>query len=86
MSNLAYCLYFFIKSDMKNFSRIVGISTICAFLFLGFATKASTGETTTGTTIAYTGSLLTYLTTQKSSISSSLTTTYTKLYAAFTKT
>jgi len=59
---------------------------ICAFLFLGFATKASTGETTTGTTIAYTWPLLTYLTTQKSSISSSLTTTYTKLYSAFAKT
>ena len=54
MSNLAYCLYFFIKSDMKNFSRIAGVLMICAFLFLGFATKASTGETTTGTTIAYT--------------------------------
>ena len=77
---------------MRNFSRIVALSTMSAFLFLGFATKASTGDVvstgsvTTGTTIPYTGSLLTYLNAQESSVNSSFTNTYARVYSAFTKT
>jgi hypothetical protein len=76
---------------MKNFSRCIGISTLCAVLFLGFATHASTGDASTGsmitgTTITYTGSLLSYLNAQENNINSLFTTTYGNVYSAFTKT
>ena len=71
---------------MKNLPKMAGISMICALLFLGFATHASTGDTTTGAAISYTWSLLTYLNTQENAINSSFTTSYGKIYALFTKT
>lgn len=59
---------------------------ICGMLFLGFTTKASTGETNTGTTITYTGSLISYLNTQEKNINTMFTTVYAKVYSLFTKT
>lgn len=71
---------------MKNFSKMLGISTICTLLLLGFATQASTtGDISTGTVI-YTWSLLIYLDTQEKSIDTLFNTTYNKVYSTFTKT
>ena len=90
LSNLAYCLYFFMKSDMKNFSKILGISLVCAVSFFGLMTQASTGDSIgTGnvdTGSIYTGALTPYLTIQENTINTLFTTTYAKLYGAFSKT
>lgn len=61
---------------MKNYQKMIGIGMLCMVFFLGYSTKASTGDivetgsVTTGIVIPYTGSLLTYLTAQESSLSS----------------
>ncbi|HMS91505.1 MAG TPA: peptidoglycan-binding domain-containing protein [Candidatus Absconditabacterales bacterium] len=77
---------------MKNLSKCIGISLLCTVFFLGYSTKASTGDvvttgsTTTGIVIPYTGSLLSYLNAQENSLSSGFTNTYTRLYSIFSKT
>lgn len=101
MSNPAYCLYFLIKSGMKFFWKLIGISTICGIFFFGYVIQASTGDSTgtgntttwsiiTGTnstgSVKYTWSLLTYLNEQETSLSLSLSTTYAQLYSTFSKT
>ena len=58
MSNPAYCLYFLIKSDMRNFWKIIGISTICSLFFVWYLTQAATGDTT-GTGNITTGTIST---------------------------
>ena len=101
LSNPAYCLYLLIKSDMKIFWKLLGISLVCTPVFFWVITKAATGDTigtgniTTGSTITgtvgtgtlpYTWSLLTYLATQQSGITSLLNTAYGQVYTAFSKT
>jgi len=76
---------------MKNFSKMLGISIISAVSLLGFATQASTGTVNTGsiitgTTIAYTGSLLTYINAQESAMNTLFTSIYTNVYSTFSKT
>ncbi|MEI6773747.1 MAG: hypothetical protein WCL18_02780 [bacterium] len=76
---------------MGNFIKITGITILCSVFFLGFVTKASTGDgigtgsVLTGS-IPYTGDLLTYLNTQKSGVNSLMMTTYDQLYSIFSKT
>ena len=101
LSNPAYCLYLLIKSDMKIFWKLLGISLVCTTVFFWLITKAATWDITgtgnistwgitTGTvntwTISYTWSLLTYLTTQESGILALSNTTYGQVYTAFSKT
>lgn len=71
---------------MKNYTKIMVASVLCAMFFLGFATKASTGETSTGSVITYTGSLTNYLTAQEKNITTAFFTAYGKVYSAFSKT
>lgn len=61
---------------MKNYQKMIGIGMLCMVFFLGYPTKAATGDVlgtgsiSTGTTVAYTGSLLNYLNAQESNLSS----------------
>lgn len=71
---------------MKNYSKMIVVSLLCTMFFLGFATKASTGETSTGSTISYTGSLTNYLTAQEKNVTTAFSTAYAKVYSAFSKT
>ncbi|MCX6824146.1 MAG: peptidoglycan-binding domain-containing protein [candidate division SR1 bacterium] len=81
---------------MKNFSKMIGIFTISAVVFLECITQASTGTIdtgnintgiiTTGTTISYTGSLVTYMNAQENAVNTLFTSVYANVYTTFTKT
>ncbi len=75
---------------MKNFSKFL-TSVVILSLFIGFSTKAATGDSvgtgtvSTGATL-YSGDIMGYLTGQKIRVSNLFDATYNKIYTDFTQT